>query len=203
MTAAIHRDHAIAGRDQRFIPARFLPVLNPAGGEAVNQHDACARPHAVASDRHAVRRGRKLRHARAFRRASFAKTRLRVYDQAMNRWLFIAAASGAAAVGFGAFAAHGLDGRIGTSARAIFETGARYHMYHALAMGLAALAMRDSNAARPARRSRVLSRRNRAFFGFALSSCPDKTGMARLRHAARRAFVVAGWVALGVAALRL
>jgi len=64
-------------------------------------------------------------------------------------WLVIAALNGALAVAFGAFAAHGLSQRLDSHALGIFETGARYHMYHALAMGLAALAM-QTKAARTA-----------------------------------------------------
>jgi uncharacterized membrane protein YgdD (TMEM256/DUF423 family) len=51
----------------------------------------------------------------------------------------IAAINGALAVIAGAFAAHGLKARLSPDALSIFETGARYHMYHALAMALAAL----------------------------------------------------------------
>jgi len=61
-------------------------------------------------------------------------------------WLVIAALNGALAVAFGAFAAHGLSQQLDTHALAIFETGARYHMYHALAIGLAALAMQGKAA---------------------------------------------------------
>ena len=58
----------------------------------------------------------------------------------MNRtWLGIAAINGALAVIAGAFAAHGLQAQISAQALQVFETGARYHMYHALAMALAAL----------------------------------------------------------------
>ena len=67
----------------------------------------------------------------------------------MNLWLMIAAVNGALAVAFGAFGAHGLQGRVDQHALTVFETGARYHMYHALAIGLAALGMRG-NAAQPA-----------------------------------------------------
>jgi uncharacterized membrane protein YgdD (TMEM256/DUF423 family) len=42
------------------------------------------------------------------------------------------------AVGCGAFAAHGLKARLGPDMLAVFETGARYQMYHAL--GLLAVA---------------------------------------------------------------
>lgn len=64
----------------------------------------------------------------------------------MSLWLAIAAINGGLAVASGAFAAHGLQGRIDAQALQTFETGARYHMYHALALGLAALAMRDAAA---------------------------------------------------------
>jgi len=64
----------------------------------------------------------------------------------MSLWLAIAAINGGLAVASGAFAAHGLQGRIDAQALQTFETGTRYHMYHALAIGLAALAMRDAAA---------------------------------------------------------
>ncbi len=44
------------------------------------------------------------------------------------------------AVALGAFAAHGLKSRLEPDLLAIFETGARYQMYHALAMFVAAWA---------------------------------------------------------------
>jgi uncharacterized membrane protein YgdD (TMEM256/DUF423 family) len=68
----------------------------------------------------------------------------------MNLWLLIAAINGALAVGFGAFGAHGLQDRLDPHALQVFETGARYHMYHALAMGLAALTSRSGAASIPA-----------------------------------------------------
>lgn len=65
----------------------------------------------------------------------------------MNGWLAVAAINGFLAVAFGAFAAHGLQGRLDAQALGVFETGARYHMYHALAIGLAAIGFRNANAA--------------------------------------------------------
>jgi uncharacterized membrane protein YgdD (TMEM256/DUF423 family) len=62
----------------------------------------------------------------------------------MNVWFAIAGINGALAVASGAFAAHGLQDRIDAHALGVFETGARYHMYHALAIGLSALAMRGA-----------------------------------------------------------
>jgi len=49
----------------------------------------------------------------------------------------LGAINGAIAVGAGAFAAHGLRGRLEPRALEVFETAARYQMYHALAMVLA------------------------------------------------------------------
>jgi uncharacterized membrane protein YgdD (TMEM256/DUF423 family) len=49
-------------------------------------------------------------------------------------WVFLAAINGFLAVAAGAFGAHGLKTRIPPDALTIFETGARYHMYHALAL---------------------------------------------------------------------
>jgi uncharacterized membrane protein YgdD (TMEM256/DUF423 family) len=50
----------------------------------------------------------------------------------------LGAINAALAVAAGAFAAHGLESRLEPSALKIFETAARYHMYHAIAMILAA-----------------------------------------------------------------
>jgi uncharacterized membrane protein YgdD (TMEM256/DUF423 family) len=47
-----------------------------------------------------------------------------------------------AAVAAGAFGAHGLRARVTPEMLAVFETGARYHMYHALALLAVALAAR-------------------------------------------------------------
>jgi len=65
----------------------------------------------------------------------------------MNLWLIVAALNGLLAVAAGAFGAHALQARLDPHALQTFETGARYHMYHALAIGLAAFAMRSQSAA--------------------------------------------------------
>lgn len=57
----------------------------------------------------------------------------------MNRWLSIGAVNGFLAVAAGAFAAHGLEGRIAPRALEIFQTGAQYHLTHALAIVAASL----------------------------------------------------------------
>lgn len=52
----------------------------------------------------------------------------------MKLWLSVAAFSGFLAVVFGAFGAHGLANRATPEELNAFEIGARYHMYHALAL---------------------------------------------------------------------
>ena len=62
----------------------------------------------------------------------------------MKLWLLLGAVNGFLAVGFGAFGAHGLKARASAVDLTAFETGAQYHMSHALA--LLAVAWVASNA---------------------------------------------------------
>ena len=73
----------------------------------------------------------------------------------MDRTFLLAGGvAGLIAVGFGAFGAHGLRGRLTPEMLAVFETGVRYHMYHALALLLtAALAPRMTGKAHMAFRA--------------------------------------------------
>lgn len=121
----------------------------------------------------------------------------------MRIWLFLAAVNGALAVACGAFAAHGLSARLDAHALSVFETGARYHMYHALAMGLAAFAIRDAAGAR-ARLAAIL------FLAGIILFCGSLYGLA-LIGTPLLGFVtplgglcfLAGWTMLALAALRL
>ena len=49
-------------------------------------------------------------------------------------WLAVAAIAGGVGVALGAFGAHGLKTRVGPDLLAVFETGVRYHLIHALAL---------------------------------------------------------------------
>jgi uncharacterized membrane protein YgdD (TMEM256/DUF423 family) len=58
-------------------------------------------------------------------------------------FMFVGALMGFVGVGLGAFGAHALKGRLSPDMLAIFETGVRYQMYHALALlALAAMMTR-------------------------------------------------------------
>ncbi|MGA9522980.1 MAG: DUF423 domain-containing protein [Myxococcaceae bacterium] len=52
----------------------------------------------------------------------------------MRLWLVLGAANAFLAVAVGAFGAHGLRRRVAAELLVTFETGARYHMYHALGL---------------------------------------------------------------------
>jgi uncharacterized membrane protein YgdD (TMEM256/DUF423 family) len=61
---------------------------------------------------------------------------------AMDRtFMLTGALAGIVGVGLGAFGAHGLRGRLSPEMLAVFETGVRYHMYHALALVATAVLM--------------------------------------------------------------
>ncbi len=69
----------------------------------------------------------------------------------MNKLLVaVGAINAGLAVAAGAFAAHGLKSRLEARALEVFETGARYHMYHALAIILAAVIAASVPGARTA-----------------------------------------------------
>jgi uncharacterized membrane protein YgdD (TMEM256/DUF423 family) len=49
-------------------------------------------------------------------------------------WLATGALAAGIGVGLGAFGAHGLKSRVDPQMLAVFDTGVRYHLYHALAL---------------------------------------------------------------------
>ena len=60
----------------------------------------------------------------------------------MNKTFFVLGTlMAAASVGLGAFGAHGLKGALDAAALANYETAARYQMYHAIALVVAAWAV--------------------------------------------------------------
>ena len=120
----------------------------------------------------------------------------------MRIWLFVAAINGGLAVLCGAFAAHGLAQRLSPEALGVFETGARYHMYHALAMGLAASALRGT-ASRQAELAAVLFLAGIVLFSGSLYLLA-LTGNRMLGFVTPLGGVafLAGWVFLALAALR-
>jgi uncharacterized membrane protein YgdD (TMEM256/DUF423 family) len=121
----------------------------------------------------------------------------------MNVWLLIAAINGFLAVAAGAFGAHGLQGTLDAHALTVFETGARYQMYHALAIGLAAFAMRGA-AARAARFAAALFLAGIALFSGSLYllALTGAHALVFVTPFGGIAFML-GWIVLAIAAVRL
>jgi uncharacterized membrane protein YgdD (TMEM256/DUF423 family) len=121
----------------------------------------------------------------------------------MRVWLLLAAINGALAVLFGAFAAHGLKGRLPADMLAVFDTGARYHLAHALAMGLSALAARGAAAKRANTAAALFLTGIVLFCGsLYLLAMTDITTFGLITPLGGVAFI-AGWVTLAAASVKL
>jgi uncharacterized membrane protein YgdD (TMEM256/DUF423 family) len=120
-------------------------------------------------------------------------------------WGVVGAISGFVAVAAGAFGAHALRTRLEPRLLEVFETGARYQMFHALA--LVAVGLLAARAPEP---TRALAIAGWAFtagtllfsgslYGYALSGA---RALAMITPVGGLAFLV-GWAALAVALWRL
>lgn len=121
----------------------------------------------------------------------------------MRLWLCAAALLGALGVILGAFATHGLAARLTPQALATFETGARYHMLHALAMALAALAMRGAARPRAQAAAGLLGLGIMLFSGsLYLLALTGVRALGMITPLGGLCFI-AGWILLALAALKL
>ncbi len=123
--------------------------------------------------------------------------------RAMERtFLALGAISAGIAVAAGAFGAHALKARLSPDLLAIFETGARYELYHALGLVAAAWAASRFPGAAPAWAGWFFFAGTVLFSGslYALAL----TGVRALGAVTPFGGVafIAGWIALAVAALR-
>jgi uncharacterized membrane protein YgdD (TMEM256/DUF423 family) len=120
-----------------------------------------------------------------------------------NALLAAGAINAALAVAAGAFGAHGLRERLAPRALEIFETAARYHMYHALGMILCALvATRGATVTSAATAGWILQAGIVVFSGslYALAVTDVKI-LGAITPIGGLAFLV-GWIWLGVCASR-
>lgn len=117
----------------------------------------------------------------------------------MKIWLFIAGLNGALAVLAGAFAAHALGPRFASA----FSTAAHYHLVHAAAMAIAALAAQGGAAPR-ARIAAMLFLAGILLFSGSLYLL-TLTGLRAFAYftPAGGLILVAGWIMLALAALKL
>jgi uncharacterized membrane protein YgdD (TMEM256/DUF423 family) len=121
----------------------------------------------------------------------------------MRKWLFIASITGALAVLLAAFGEHALAGRLTPRNFVTFANGTRYQVYHALAMGLAALAARGK-AAPLAQTAALLFFVGTLLFSGSLYALA-LTGIRVLGFVTPFGglALIAGWIALALAALKL
>jgi uncharacterized membrane protein YgdD (TMEM256/DUF423 family) len=119
-------------------------------------------------------------------------------------FLALGALSGAISVAAGAFGAHALKARLAPDLLAVFETGARYQMFHALALVAASYAAsRGPTAAGAAAWSGWLFVAGTVLFSGSLYALA-LTGVRALGAVTPFGGVafIAGWIALAAAALR-
>jgi len=119
----------------------------------------------------------------------------------VNRALVAAGAiNGAIAIAAGAFGAHALKERLAKDALAVFETGARYQMYHALAIVLCAVLVSTLPGARL---SGWLMQAGIVLFSGSLYvlALTDVKALGAITPLGGLAFI-AGWVWLAISALR-
>jgi uncharacterized membrane protein YgdD (TMEM256/DUF423 family) len=122
----------------------------------------------------------------------------------MKKYLFLAGVSGALAVIAGAFAAHGLQGRLEPRMLASFTIAAHYHLIHAVAAGVAALAARDRQAAPRACLAALLFLIGTILFSGSLYALAlSGIGVFALITPFGGVAFIAGWVVLALAALKL
>ena len=116
-------------------------------------------------------------------------------------WIRIGAALGGLAVAAGAFGAHGLKDRLDARSLEIFETAAKYQMYHALALlavGLLALLGRGGAALTVAGWSFLVGTLifSGTLYGLSTSGIKWLGAITPIGGLA----LIAGWVALAIAA---
>ena len=119
-----------------------------------------------------------------------------------RKFIALGALSGGIAVALGAFAAHALKGRLDAQLLVTFETGARYQMYHALAL-LAAGLLAERLPSRLVAASGVLFLAGTVLFSGSLYALALSgiRGLGAVTPFGGVAFL-AGWLCLGLAAGR-
>jgi uncharacterized membrane protein YgdD (TMEM256/DUF423 family) len=119
----------------------------------------------------------------------------------MNKWLLVGAVNGFLAVAAGAFAAHGLEGRVTTRALEIFQTGAGYHLTHALAIVGTSL-VKGERAARADVAAWLFTLGVVLFSGSLYFLALSGSNALVLATPLGGVCLLAGWAALGFAALK-
>lgn len=121
----------------------------------------------------------------------------------MRTWLFIAGINGALAVIAGAFAAHGLSARLEPRLLAAFTTAAHYHLVHAVALGVAALAGQGPARPRALWAARLFLAGMVLFSGSLYGLALSGIGFLGFVTPVGGLALIGGWLMLALAALKL
>ena len=120
----------------------------------------------------------------------------------MNRWLLVGAVNGFLAVAAGAFAAHGLETLVTPRALEIFQTGAHYHLTHALAIVATSLITRDKAVSHANLAAWLFTVGIVLFSGSLYFRVLTGSNALALITPLGGLSLLAGWAALGMAALK-
>jgi uncharacterized membrane protein YgdD (TMEM256/DUF423 family) len=120
----------------------------------------------------------------------------------LNKWLFVGAVNGFLAVAAGAFAAHGLEARVDARALEIFQTGAHYHLTHALAIVATSFAARGPAAPRANLAAWLFTAGIVLFSGSLYFMVLAGSDAFALMTPLGGVSLLSGWVALALAALK-
>lgn len=127
----------------------------------------------------------------------------------MNRSLTVlASVAGFLGVAFGAFGAHGVSGLLESAPDALkrlgwWETGARYHLIHALAIGLSAVLAAHVEGPTPRLAGWLFAGGILVFSGSLYAMALTNVRVLGAVTPIGGLLFLAGWVLLGVSALRL
>ncbi|MEW5420332.1 DUF423 domain-containing protein [Amorphus sp. 3PC139-8] len=121
----------------------------------------------------------------------------------MRIWLIIGALNGFLAVALGAFAAHGLRGSVPEADLTIFNTGAHYHLVHAVALVVVALVGLNAKGW-PAKAAGILFLIGIVLFSGSLYflGITGSRALVMITPVGGVAFLL-GWLSLAMAGLRL
>lgn len=121
----------------------------------------------------------------------------------LSRYMAIGAIGTALGVALGAFGAHGLEGKVTEHYLDVFETGVRYHMYHAIGLMIVALLAERIGSSKLLRTGANLLIAGVIVFSGSLYALAltGKGILGAITPIGGVAFI-AGWICVAVAALR-
>lgn len=121
----------------------------------------------------------------------------------LHKYMAVGAIGTALGVALGAFGAHGLEGQITEHYIEVFETGVRYHMYHAIGLMIVALLAERTGASKLLRTgANLLIAGVIVFSGSLYALALSGVGVLGAITPIGGAAFIAGWICVAAAALK-